>query len=63
NWKTRFAKSMPMIVASDMDALSFCDGFTRITLAHCDAAGRGHPCHQHSQETGKRTSRKRDAGW
>jgi hypothetical protein len=24
-----------------MDALSLCDGFTRITLAHCDAAGGG----------------------
>ena len=29
-----------------MDALSFCDGFTLITLAHCDAVSRGHPRHQ-----------------
>ena len=52
---------MPMIVASDMDALSFCNGFIRITLEHCDAAGTGHPRHQQSRVEGLRNRDERHA--
>ena len=34
NWKTRFARSMPMMVTPDMDVLSFCDGFNTQHSTH-----------------------------
>ena len=41
SWNTRFARSMPMMLTSFMDALSFSGDWNFTSLAHRDAVGMG----------------------
>lgn len=45
NWKTHFARSMPMMVTSDRDVLSVCDGFNthHIGILRCRQEGASTP--------------------
>jgi len=45
---TRFAKSIPIIVTSDMDAPSYCDGFNTHHNGTLRCRREGHPRHQQS---------------
>src|SRR5208283_726322 len=48
-----------MMLTSFMDALSVCDDVQLVTLAHCDAVGRGHPLHQETGPSRRRNRQKR----
>ena len=49
SWKTRFARSMPMMATSDIDALSSGDGFNTHHTGTMRCRQKGHPRHQQSR--------------